>query len=223
MAIGNNRHLFKQVLQVNGISTPLYKFVKDLRSNFPPEFEPPYIVKLNESGGSVGIDNHAVKETIIKVVRKVEELEKEYKIPVLIEKFIDGLEVTCVVFEDNESKKVFLAEKVFGIKPDGKHNFTSQDSYNFAKAYKYKFIEDLALENRLIEMCSSAFEALRFSDYAKFDIRIDEKDGKAYIIDCNPNTAFGPDKGLPMTEILSMYGIDFSEILASLLSKHAKQ
>src|SRR4030095_14218072 len=58
MVIGSNRHLFKELLEQNDIPTPEYKFIKDLRSNTPPTFDPPYIVKLNESGGSMGIDNH---------------------------------------------------------------------------------------------------------------------------------------------------------------------
>src|SRR6185369_13887966 len=124
MVLGNNRHLFKELLEHSNIPTPPYKFIKDLRSNTPPSFDPPYIVKLNESGGSMGIDNHAVKETVNKVINKVEELQGEYKIPVLIEKFIDGLEVAGIVFDDGKSRQVFLAQKKFGLKPDGKHEFT---------------------------------------------------------------------------------------------------
>lgn len=221
MVIGNNRHLFKELLEHNNIPTPPYKFIKDLRSNTPPSFEPPYIVKLNESGGSMGIDNHAVKETVNKVIHKVEELQSEYKIPVLIEKFIDGPEVTGIVFDDGKSRQVFLAQKNFGLKPDGKHDFTSQESYGIPGAYKFEFVED-ELGKKVGELCLKAFETLRFSDYAKFDIRIDEKDQIPYFIDCNPNTSLGPDKGEPLTGVMSLHGIKFQDILASLLSKHAK-
>src|SRR5512135_2292360 len=78
MVIGSNRHLFKELLQVNDIPTPEYKFIKDLRSNTPPTFDPPYIAKLNESGGSMGIDNNAVKETVAQIQKKVEELQNNY-------------------------------------------------------------------------------------------------------------------------------------------------
>src|SRR5215216_5192339 len=118
MVIGSNRHLFKELLDYNKIPPPEYKFIKDLRSNTPPSFDPPYIVKLNESGGSMGIDNKAVKETAAQVMKKVEDLQGDYKIPVLIEKFIDGREITAVVFEDGKTRHVFLAEKKFQIKPD---------------------------------------------------------------------------------------------------------
>lgn len=220
MVIGSNRHLFKELLEHNGIPTPEYKFIKDLRSNTPPTFEPPYIVKLNESGGSMGIDNRAVKETANQVMKKVEELQSDHKIPVLVEKFIDGLELTGVVFEDGKTRHVFLANKKFNLKPDGKHSYTSIESYNVMDAYQYEKVDE-ELEKKVSELCTKAFEILRFSDYAKFDIRVDEKDMTPYFIDCNPNTALGPGDQ-PMTEVMGMYGIEFKDILASLLSKHVK-
>lgn len=220
MVIGSNRHLTKELLAQNGIPTPQYKFIKDLRSNTPPDFEPPYIVKLNESGGSMGIDNRAVKETVAQLLKKVEELQGEYRIPVLMEQFIDGLEITGIVFEDGKTRHVFLAHKKFGLKPDGKHAFTSIESYDVPTAYKYEFVEE-PLEKKVTELCARAFEILRFSDYAKFDIRVDEKDMTPYFIDCNPNTALGPGDQ-PMTEVMHLHGIEFEDIIASLISKHAK-
>ncbi|HEY5901842.1 MAG TPA: hypothetical protein VIU39_04765 [Anaerolineales bacterium] len=222
MVIGNHRSLFKQLLAHNGIPTPEYKFIRDLRSNTPPAFDPPYIVKLNESGGSLGIDDRAVKDTAAQVMKKVEQMREEYKIPLLVEKFVDGQELTGVVFDDGRARQVFLARKKFAHKPDGKHEFTSQESYYEYYAYKFEPVEE-ELAARVSKLCAQAFDILSFDDYAKFDIRVDEKDGTPYFIDCNPNTAFGPDIGLPMTDIMKMHGIEFSEILASLLSKHAKQ
>ncbi|MGE5073375.1 MAG: hypothetical protein ACM3MF_08105, partial [Anaerolineae bacterium] len=221
MMIGSNRHLFKELLEHNGIPTTEYKFIRDLRSNTPPSFDPPYIAKLNESGGSMGIDNHAVKETAAQAMKKVEELQSEYKIPVLLEKFIEGPEVQCVVFEDGKTRHVFMAQKKFTVKPDGKHNFTSIESYNIPNAYKWEPVEE-ELEKKIAELCRKAFEVLRFTDYAKFDIRVEEENMTPYFIDCNPNTALGPDMGEPMTAIMHMYGIEFKDILSCLLGKHVK-
>ena len=221
MVIGSNRHLFKELLEHNQIPTTQYKFIRDLRSNTEPAFEPPYIVKLNESGGSMGIDNHAVKETATQVMKKVEELQGEYKIPVIVERYVDGPEVQCVVFDDGKNRHVVMAQKKFNVKPDGKHNFTSIESYNIPDAYKFEPVKE-DLEKKISELSVKAFDILRFTDYAKFDIRVDEEDMTPYFIDCNPNTALGPDKGEPMTGIFHMYGVEFEDILACLLSKHVK-
>ncbi|HJS20573.1 MAG TPA: hypothetical protein VJ785_17635 [Anaerolineales bacterium] len=117
MVIGSNCHLFKELLSHNNIPTPEHKFIKDLRSNTPPSFDLPYIAKLNESGGSMGIDNNAVKETANQIMKKVEELQTQYKLPVLVEKFIDGPEITAIVFDDGKTRHVLLAEKKYRLKP----------------------------------------------------------------------------------------------------------
>ena len=220
MVIGSNRHLFKELLDYNKIPTPEYKFIKDLRSNTPPPFDPPYIAKLNESGGSMGIDNKAVKETANQIMKKVEELQTEYRIPVLVEKFIDGPEVTAVVFDDGKTRHVLMAEKKYRLKPDGKYGFTSIESYDIPNAAKYVAVEE-ELEQKIADLCSKAFDILRFSDYAKFDIRVDDMDMTPYFIDCNPNTALGPGDQ-PMTLVMGLHGIEFRDILASLLSKHVQ-
>lgn len=221
LVIGNDRHLFKQLLRAHDVPTPTYKFIRDLRSKIPEDFGLPMIVKLNESGGSVGIDNKAVKETLLAVQKKVTMMIETYKIPVIVEKFINGPEITAVVYDDGRRKHVFLGRKVFHVKPDGKHDFTSLESYEDIRAYTYK-TPDQAIQDKIQPLASRAFDVLGCRDYAKFDIRWDEETSTPYFIDCNPNTAFGPDKGLPMTEVLAHHGVDFASILKSLLSKHAR-
>ncbi len=221
MVIGNNRNLFKHLLQSYNLSTPAFQYIRRVGTAVDENLGLPLIIKLNESGGSVGIDNNAVQESFKDAQRKVDKMIETYKMPVLVEKFIDGGEITAIVFDDGTKNHVFLGEKVFKLKPDGKHNFTSFESYDDAESYKYKKVdEDVAA--RLSPLVVRAFNGLLNKDYAKFDIRVDEK-GTFFFTDCNPNTAFGPDKGLPFTEVANLHGISFQQILGSLLYKYAKR
>lgn len=222
LVIGNNRHLFKQVLIAHEIPTPRYKFMKDMRNKIPEDLGTPLIVKLTESGGSVGIDNKAVKETLQDATAKVESMLSAYGIPVIVEQFVGGPEITGCVYDDGSTKHIFLGQKVFGVKPDGKYEFTSIESYEDIKSYKYK-VPDETILKRITPLVSKAFDVLKYKDYAKFDIRLDEIDGTPYFVDCNPNTAFGPDKGLPFTEVLKLHKVPFEDVLASLLTKYARQ
>jgi D-alanine-D-alanine ligase-like ATP-grasp enzyme len=129
----------------------------------------------------------------------VDELIGAYRIPVIVERFVAGPEITAVVFDDGRKRHSFLAQKVFRLKPDGKHEFTSLESYEDAGSYTYKLVEDEKLAAKMRRLAERAFGALRYKDYAKFDIRLDEESGTAYFTDCNPNTAFGPSLGLPFT------------------------
>ena len=145
-----------------------------------------------------------------------------YHQPVIVEQFIDGPEITVCVFDDGVKKHVFMGQKVFRKKPDGKHFFTSIESYDDAKAYTYVHVEE-PIRTKLARLSVRAFNGLRHKDYAKFDVRYDESTNTPYFTDSNPNTAFGPDLGLPYTEVAAMHGLKFQDILASLLSKYARQ
>ena len=221
MVIGNNRNLTKRLLMAYGIPTPAFQFIRRSNTAIREELGLPLIVKLNESGGSVGIDNHAVKETIKDAQKKVNKMVSTYKIPVIVEQFIDGPEVTVVVFDDGSKKSVFMGQKIFRKKTDGKHYFTSLESYEDIKAYTYKRVEE-PLASKISQLAVRAFNGLHHKDYAKFDVRVDGETNIPYFTDSNPNTAFGPDMGLPFTEVLAMYGISFDDVLASLLSKYAR-
>lgn len=221
LIIGNNRNLTKRLLMAYDIPTPPFQFIRRVGVGIDEDLGLPLIVKLNEGGGSVGIDNRAVKETIRAAQLRVNKLITTYRIPVVVEKFIDGPEITCVVFDDGLKRHVFMAQKVFRKKPDGKHFFTSLESYEDARAYRYVPVEE-NLRYEVTKLAVRAFGGLQHKDYAKFDIRVDEGTGLPYFTDSNPNTAFGPDMGLPMTEVMAMYGVEFSDTVASLLSKYGK-
>lgn len=224
LVIGNDRNMFKQLLIASGIPTPPYQFITRVGTKVNPDLGLPLIVKLNESGGSVGIDNKAVKETVAQAQKQVDHLISTYRIPVIVEKFVDGPEITAVVFEDSRKKHVFLGKKKFGFLPDGKHAFTSLESYQASDSYRYEPVEDEALVRKIEGYVTKAFSILHNKDYAKYDIRVDERDQTPYFTDCNPNTAFGPNLGLPFTEVLqTLYGVRFEKVLAAMLSKYAKK
>ena len=223
LVIGNDRNLVKQMMIANNIPTPPFQFIHRRGTSVDERIGLPLIVKLNESGGSVGIDNHAVKETREDAQRQVDELIGTYKIPVMVEKFIDGLEITVVVLEDYQKKHVYMGQKVFGFNPDGKHSFTSLESYGKKDSYHYQLVKNLKLARKITHYAEQAFTVLHNHDYAKFDVRVDAESGKPYFIDANPNTAFGPSMGLPLTEVLALYKVTFSDVLASLISKYARK
>ncbi len=221
LVIGNNRNLTKRLLMAYGIPTPAFQFVRRVATRVDEELGLPLIVKLNESGGSVGIDNKAVKETIKEAQKQVDKMITTYKMPVIVEQFIDGPEITVIVFDDGRKKHVFMGQKIFKTKPDGKHYFTSIESYEDARAYRYDYVEE-SLAAKIGQLAVRAFKGLHHKDYAKFDVRVDEKTNIPYFTDSNPNTAFGPDLGLPFTEVLALHKITFEEVLTSLLTKYGK-
>jgi len=221
LVIGNDRNLTKRLLIAYDIPTPAFQFIRRAGTNVQEDLGLPLIIKLNNSGGSVGIDNRAVKESYGMAQKKVDNMISAYRSPVIVEQFIDGPEITVCVFDDGSKTHVFIGQKIFRKKPDGKHYFTSLESYDDLRAYRYKMVDE-PLRTKIAQLAIRAFNGLYHNDYAKFDIRYDDRTNTPYFTDSNPNTAFGPDMGLPFTEVAAMYGISFETLLACLLSKYAK-
>lgn len=222
LIIGNDRNLTKRLMMAYDIPTPAYQFIRRAGTSVQEDLGLPLIVKLCGSGGSVGIDNKAVKETYKEAQRKIDKMISVYKMPVIVEQFIDGPEITVCVFDDGIKNHVFMGQKVFRKKPDGKHYFTSIESYEDIRAYTYIPVEE-PVQTKVARLAVRAFNALNHKDYAKFDVRYDDRTNTPYFTDSNPNTAFGPDMGLPFTEVANMYHVSFEDIVASMLTKYAKQ
>ena len=222
LIIGNNRNLTKRLLVAYDVPTPAFQFIQRAGKAIHEDLGLPLIVKLNEGGGSVGINNRAVKETIKEAQRQVDEMIGTYKLPVIVERFIDGPEITVVVWDDGTKRHVAMGQKVFRKKPDGKHFFTSLESYDDARAYSYTLVEE-TLQHKIRKLAIRVFHGLHHKDYAKFDVRVEDSTNTPYFTDSNPNTALGPDLGLPLTEVLAMHGVSFEDMLASLLAKYARQ
>src|SRR3989344_3151408 len=107
LIIGNNRNLTKRLLMAYDIPTPPFQFIRRAGTNIDEDLGLPLIVKLNEGGGSVGIDNNAVKESLRAAKLRVNKMISTYKIPAIVEQFIGGPEITVVVFDDGIKRHAF--------------------------------------------------------------------------------------------------------------------
>jgi D-alanine-D-alanine ligase-like ATP-grasp enzyme len=68
-------------------------------------------------------------------------------------------------------------------------------------------------------MVKKATVLMKMSDYAKFDVRLDQS-GRYFFIDSNANPAMGPKRiSTPMGFIIEeLYAIPFSEIMSRLIT-----
>ena len=132
LVIGNDRNLVKELLDANDVPTPPFQFVTRRGTRIREDLDLPLIVKLNEGGGSVGIDDAAVKESYEEAQERADALISTYKLPVVVEQFIVGPEITVVAFDDGEQVHIFCAQKVFKESGSRKYLFTSFESYDDA-------------------------------------------------------------------------------------------
>ncbi|OGK23778.1 hypothetical protein A3D76_04175 [Candidatus Roizmanbacteria bacterium RIFCSPHIGHO2_02_FULL_37_9b] len=218
-SLSYNKFLVKKLLQQHGIPVPNYQLIVNPNQNLDSILRFPLISKLNEIHGSVEITNDAVSENEKHLRSRLKYLIKTYKADVLVEEFIVGREITCMIVESMK-KKVYLAERIFNS--DNKYviaTFETQWKDKKNKLSHYSKFSDPVLT----EYVKKAFDITNMEDYGKFDVRLDES-GRYYFIDSNSNPYFGPvELQGDISMILKMYGINFLEILKRLISNTMQQ
>jgi D-alanine-D-alanine ligase len=214
LSLDTNKFLVKKLLQQNGVPVPYYQLFNTPEDYLDPLLRFPLISKLNAIHGSVEITREAVSENEKQLRKRLRFLIRTYKQPVLVEEFISGRELTAIVLQEKK-KKVYLAEKIF-THPEGKYVFlTFEDQWltEANAAFHYSKYADPLLK----EYVKKAFDVAEMSDYAKFDVRLDQS-GRYYFIDSNCNPALGPRQlDVALSVILDLYGISFYEILKRLI------
>jgi D-alanine-D-alanine ligase len=219
MSLDTNKFLVKKLLQQNGVPVPHFQLFNTQADYLDPAIRFPLISKLNAIHGSVEITSEAVSENEKQLRKRVKNLIRTYKQPVLVEEFISGRELTAIVLQEKK-KKVYLAEKVF-THPENKYVYlTFEDQWLLGPNSGFHYAR--YADPLLAEYVKKAFDVAGMADYAKFDVRLDQS-GRYFFIDTNCNPALGPkEQDVALSVVLDMYGVTFYEILKRLILNTAR-
>lgn len=206
-ALGTNKFLMYQLMQSAGVPVPTHQLVTSSSDMIDPELRYPLFPKLNAEHSSIGVDLNSICKNEKELRAKIKDLITIHKQPVLVDEFIAGIEVTASVLDGMNTKVYAVQRKVEG---------GTEDVVTFDKKWRdYLDMTYIKYEDPILkEYVKDAFNILKMSDYARFDVRIDAA-GRYYFIDPNANPFFGPPKETHATYsmILDMYGVSFEETL----------
>lgn len=213
LSVNTNKFLTKNLLWQYGITTPKYQLITDPNQEIEPTLDYPLISKLNEVHGSIEMDNTAIAQNEADLRKRLKYLISTYKMPALVEEFIVGREVAVHVVEGLNTK-VYAGEKVFSETLGGPYKIATFDAvWGTEDIYTYAKYD---LPDQVKSQLKKAFEILKLDDYGKFDLRVDAS-GRHYVIDVNSNPSLGPKGECSIGNVLSLYGIEFDELLSRLI------
>ncbi len=223
LTLSNNKVLVKELLEAHDIPTPKYQLIRHPNEPISKRLKYPLITKLNNYHGGVGITNDAISDNKKHLRKRLRYLINTYNCPVVVEEFIQGKELSVIVLEGRKDT-VYIGEKIFKETKKRKYDFCSFDA-TWLEPDAYDYIK-FKNNGKLAKLARKAFDLLGMADYAKFDVRIDDKK-RIFFIDCNPNPALGPKNcECAIGSITHLYNIPFtrvfSKIMASALSTSNK-
>lgn len=220
-SLAMNKLLAKEAFKSYGLKSPVFKAIerKDLEKGIDKlsreiftSTPMPAIIKPINSGSSLDVfvvSNLAQLQSALEVI-----LNKYEK--VLIEEFVEGVEITCGVLEK------FRNDSLYALPPVEIKRGKNLAIFDFAKKYEHQTVKECPAESlnkkereTVEEATRLAHTALGLRHYSRSDFIVSPKRG-VYILETNALPGLSPTSLYPIG--LRAVGSDFDEFVEHVIS-----
>jgi D-alanine-D-alanine ligase len=191
LLLAQDKILTKQLLQFHGVLSPRFATFDGTSMQTNGDLSFPLIVKPARSDASLGL---GVEKDMEGLARRVRLIREQYNDESLAEEFIEGREVYVGVLGDHARPQVLpVVELDFGKKWSRKRMKIADREVKFGPEGpgdpKLVMPHDLSdeLRGRIGRAATTAFRALKLSDYARIDFRVSSATNEPYLLEVNPN------------------------------------
>jgi D-alanine-D-alanine ligase len=209
--------LTKQMLLANGVPTPRFLHLTEPKMRKRHGLRFPLIVKPALEDASSGIERESVVHDTAQLVTRLDYVYREFGLPILVEEFIDGIELHVSVLGNDPPEVLPAIQWDFSDLPDdhppiisfaAKWNPLSEVFHRVHSICPPKLPKRVL--RRVEEVARAAYRVTGCRDYARLDIRLDNKH-RPHVLEVNPN----PDltEGVSFMESAEVGGYGFSETL----------
>lgn len=213
-----DKEISKMLASQCGMITPWHRIVRsesDLdRLNGVPF---PVVVKPNMEGSSIGISERCRAEGPAQMLEIARELLREFKQPVLVEKFVGGREVSVNVIEAIDGMKMRFAE----IKVAGNPRYFEDHLFGVEIKAPWNGLEVALLDEGLAEQDVRAvtrlLEALGHVGYCRIDGKL--LDGRFHFLELTPDAWLDPEGAFAQS--FTRRGWSYSQVLRSILASES--
>lgn len=203
LALALDKAKTKQILASEGIPTPPWQLFPTPATLLNPHLAFPLIVKPNREGSSKGIWRESVVDDEEALRRQVAHIYTRYHQEVLVEEFIDGLELTVGVIGDEPLPILEIdfspcrtsAEFFYSWRMK---EFQGNASLGLIPAFHCPARLDASTTARVQAVALKAHRALGCVDFSRTDIRL-RADGMPFVLEINPLPGLSPwDSNFPI-------------------------
>jgi D-alanine-D-alanine ligase len=214
LALALNKWHTKALASSNGVRTPPFYVVRNLDEMKSCGLEFPVIAKLSYEGSSKGLRQDSVAHSQAELDRVIQFLLREYKQPVIVEKFIEGKEIDVPIIGTAPTKAFGIVGITLNDSLDlGKRFLTSNivkdDAYGFKYPIDGAFIEEAEQSALMI------YNLVECSDFGRVDMRIDDS-GAPYFLEINPYPFLG--KHSSFNAIATASGVGYTGMIGMILA-----
>lgn len=198
----------KEIFKTNDLLIPqhivLFKNLK--RLSIERQISPPWVIKPAGRGSSVGVSIIKNKKDLARAIK----LAFKYDNKIIIEEYLDGLEITCGVL-DNFKGQVHYALPVTEIRPTEKYQF-----FDYEAKYKKGATQEITpariskkATKEAQQIATRAHQILDCRDYSRADMI--KKGDKIYLLEVN--TLPGMTETSLYPQAAKVAGLKFNQLL----------
>jgi D-alanine-D-alanine ligase len=217
LGLCRRKGLTKQVLLQNGIDTPRYMVLHSTRIARRHGLHYPLIVKPARQDASSGVTAESVVRDYPALVAQVERVIAEFSPPALVEEFLSGVELHISILGNDPPEALPIVEFDFSELPVSHPPVITYDVKWSPLTLAYHSVDTYCpariparTQERARRVALRAYAATRCRDYARIDMRLDER-GKPHVLEVNPNPNL--TEGVSFMESAEASGLSFSQTL----------
>lgn len=172
--LGLHKQISKRLFRSANIPTPQFQVFYTGEEEMEENLEFPLIVKPEHEGSSLGISNDSVVFNEDSLRKKVKDIIEIFDQPALVEKFVSGREFTVGVLGNDDPEVLPILEILYDDKNrDGLMTVDIKAKDAVGTVCPAEIHDDIA--EKIRDYAKKAYKALGCSEYARIDVRLDEK------------------------------------------------
>ncbi|MDH4049090.1 MAG: ATP-grasp domain-containing protein [Gammaproteobacteria bacterium] len=215
-ALTLHKGMTKDVVRAAGVATPDYAVVHDLACLKNVNLPYPLFAKPIAEGTGKGISANSKITNATELQNVCRKLLKEYKQPVLVERFLPGREFTVGILGTGR-KAAALATLEIELLPDADAEvYSYNNKENCEELVKYKLLPSGKLRREVESLAVRAWRALGCRDAGRIDVRLDDQ-GQVSFIEVNPLAGIHPEHSdLPI--MATMIGVEYTSLIGRIMN-----
>lgn len=214
LALALDKSMTKRVLTYHDLPTPDFQTFERVEEDLSKEMEFPLFVKPTREGTGMGVSNKSIVHNEEQLREQVGYILERYKQPALVERYIEGREVTVGVVgnligpvarrlpDDDEAPRIqaglrFLPPMEVNLKPFEDSDVVYSNRLKVALADQLDYLCPAPLDADMVDelnwLTAAVFRVTGALDVSRVDFRLDVHDNwKPYILEINPLPGLSP-------------------------------
>jgi D-alanine-D-alanine ligase len=214
LALALDKPMTKRILTYHDLPTPPYQTFERVDEPLSPDMTFPLFVKPSREGTGMGVSGKSIVNNTEELREQVDLIIKRYKQPALVEKFIEGREVTVGVVgnligpvarrlpENDTAPRVqsglrFFPPMEVDLKPFETTDMVYSNRLKVALADQLNYLCPAPLEDEMIDelnwLTAAVFRVCGAFDVSRVDFRLDaNEEWRPYILEINPLPGLSP-------------------------------